>query len=210
MTNPTTDVVEPSYSASDSLAFGDAGKGGNIHQECNPCIVELPNRINALSRATSPSVPPNTLTAPLPSNLQHTPGLCTIPSPNCPLTRSVANQRGIGHTLLMARAVPRNSNHAPTCPRPSSEIVPDNMGTTTCLFPSSSTVDECGLVSAIGIATRTRTAARIAMPSTLLSTSAIRIGVGQLSSPSNPPHGISHLDAPLEPQCLRTTRGAKR
>ena len=30
-TNPTTDEVEPSHSASDSLDFEDAGKGGNIH-----------------------------------------------------------------------------------------------------------------------------------------------------------------------------------
>ena len=59
-------------------------------------------------------------------------------------------------------------------------------------------------------ATRTRTAARIAMPSTLPSTSAIRIGVGQLNSPSSLPRGISHSDAPLEPPRLRTTRGAKR
>ena len=83
--NPTTNEVEPSHSTSDSLDFGDAGEGGNIHQECNPCIVELPDRINAPSRATSPSIPPNTLSAPLPSSLQHTPGLCTIPSPNRPL-----------------------------------------------------------------------------------------------------------------------------
>ena len=68
-TNPTTDMVEPSHSASDALDFEDTGEGGNIHQECNPCIVEPPNQINALSRATSPSVPPNTLTAPLPSRL---------------------------------------------------------------------------------------------------------------------------------------------
>ena len=110
----------------------------------------------------------------------------------------------------MARAVPRNSNHASTCPRPSSETMSDNMGTATRSFPSASTVDECGLVSAIGIATRTRTAARIAMPLTLPLTSAVRIGVGQLSSPSNLPRGISHSDAPLEPQRLRLTRSAKR
>ena len=110
----------------------------------------------------------------------------------------------------MARAVPRNSDYAPTCPRPSSETVPNNMDTATRSFPSSSTIEECGLVSAIGIATRTRTAAMIAMPSTLPSTSAVRIGVGQLNSPSSLPRGISHLDAPLEPQRLRTTRGAKR
>ena len=152
-TNPTIDEVEPSHSASDSLDFGDAVEGGNIHQECNPCIVEPPDQINPPSRATSLSVPPNTLTAPLPSNLQHTPGLCTIPSPTRPLIRSVANQRGIGHTLLLACAVPCNNNHAPICPRTSSETVLDNMGTTTRSFPSSSTVDECGLVSAIGIAT---------------------------------------------------------
>ena len=208
--NSTIDAVEHSHSVSDSLDFGDAGEGGNIHKECNPGIVRPPDQINAPSRAASPSVPLNTLTVLLPSRLQHTPGLCTIPSPNRPLTRSVANRRGIGHTLLMARAVSRNSNHTPTCPRPSSETVPDNMGTATRLFPSSSTIEECGLVSAIGIATRTRTAARIAMPSTLPSTSAVRIGVGQLSSPSNLPRGISHSDASLEPQCLRTTRGAKR
>ena len=115
-TNPTTDAVEHSHSGSDSLNFKDAGEGGNIHQECNPGIIEPPDQINAPSRATSPSVPPNTLTAPLPSRLLHFPGLCTIPSPNRRLTRSVANQRDIGHTLLMARVVPRNSNHSPTCP----------------------------------------------------------------------------------------------
>ena len=87
MTNPTTDAVEPSHFASDSLDFKDAGEGGNIHQECNPYIVEPPDQINAPSRATSPKVPSNTITAPLPSSLQHTPGLCTIPSPNRPLTR---------------------------------------------------------------------------------------------------------------------------
>ena len=110
----------------------------------------------------------------------------------------------------MARAVPCNSDHTPTCPRLSSETVPDNMDTATRLFPSSSTIEECGLVSAIGITTRIRTATKIAMPSTLPSTSAVRIGVGQLNSPSNMPHGISHSDAPLEPQRLRTTIGAKR
>ena len=110
----------------------------------------------------------------------------------------------------MARGVPRNANQALTRPRPSSETMPDKLGIATRSFPSSSIVDECGLVSAISISIQTRIAARIAMPSTLPSTSAIRIGVGQLSSPSNPPHGISHLDAPLEPQRLRTTRGAKR
>ena len=110
----------------------------------------------------------------------------------------------------MARGVPSNDNHAPTCPLPSSETMPDNMGIATCSFPSSSTVDECGLVSAIGIATQTRIAARIAMPSTPPSTSAIWIGVGQLSSSSNPPRGISHSDALLEPQGLRTIRGAKK
>ena len=141
------------------------GEGGNIHQECNPGIVEPPDQINAPSRKSSPSVPLTTLTTLLPSRLQHTPGLCTIPSLNCPLTRSVANQRGIGHTLLMARAVPRNSDYAPTCPRssfedsptcprPSSDSsVPDNMDTATRSFPSSSTIEECGLVFAIGIVT---------------------------------------------------------
>ena len=152
-TNPTTDAVEHSHSASDSLDFGDAGEGGNIHQECNPGIVEPPDQINAPSKATSPSIPPTTITASMPSRLQHTPGLCTIPSSNRPLTRNVANRRGIGHTLLMARAVPRNSDVASTCPRPFSETVPNNMDSATRLFPSSSTIEECGLVSAIGIAT---------------------------------------------------------
>ena len=110
----------------------------------------------------------------------------------------------------MARVVPRNSIHAPTGPRPSSETVPNSMGTATRSFPSSSTIEERGLVSTIGIATRTRTVARIAMSSTLTSTSALRIGVGQLSSPSNLPRGISHSNAPFEPQRLRTIRGAKR
>ena len=68
-TNPTIDAVEHSHSASDSLDFGDAGEGGNIHQECNPGIVELPDQINAPSRAAPLSVPPNTLTAPLSSRL---------------------------------------------------------------------------------------------------------------------------------------------
>ena len=90
-TNPTTDAVEPSHSVSDSLDFGDAGEGGNIHHECNPCIVQPLNQINAPSKATFHSVPSNILTASLLSSLQHTPGLYTIPSPNCPLTRSVAN-----------------------------------------------------------------------------------------------------------------------
>ena len=208
-TNPTTDAVEHSHSASDSLDFGDAGEGGNIHQECNPGIVELPDQINAPSRAASPSVLSTTIMTLMPSRLQHTPGLCTIPSPNRPLTRSVANRRGIGHTLLMARAVPRNSDVASTCPRSSSETVPNNMDSATRSFPSSSTIEECGLVSAIGIAIRTRTTARIAMPSTLPLTSAVRIGVGQLNSPSSLPRAISHSDAPLEPPRLRT-RGAKR
>ena len=209
-TNPTTDAVEYSHSASDSLDFRDADEGGNIHQECNAEIVEPPDQINAPSRVASPSVPLTMITALLSNRLQHTPGLCTIPSPNRPLTCSVANRRGIGHTLLMARAVPRNSNHAPTCLRPSSETVPNNMDSGTCSFPSSSTIEECGLVSAIGIATRTRTAARIAMPSMLPSTSAVRIGVGQLNSPSSLPRAISHSNAPLEPPHLQTTRGAKR
>ena len=209
-TNPTTDTVEHSHSASDSLDFGDAGDGGNIHQECNPGIVEPPDPINAPSRAASPSVPLTTMMASMPSRLQHTPGLCTIPSPNRPPTRSVANRRGIGHTLLMARAIPRNSDVASTCSRPSSETVPSNSDSATCSFPSSSTIEECRFVSAIGIATRTRLAARIAMPSTLLLISAVQIGVGQLNSPSSLPRAISHSDAPLEPPHLRTTRGAKR
>ena len=110
----------------------------------------------------------------------------------------------------MARTVQRNSDHEKKCPQPSSETVPNNMDTATRLFPSSSTIEECGLVSAIGIATRTRTAAKIAMLLTLPSTSAVWIGVGQLNSPSSLPRGISHSHAPLEPQCLRTTRGAKK
>ena len=110
----------------------------------------------------------------------------------------------------MARVVPRNSDVAPTCPQLSSETMPNNMDSGTRSFPSSSTIEECGLVSTIGIATRTRTVARIAMRSTLPSTSAVRIEVGQLNSPSSLPRGISHLDAPLEPPRLRTTRGAKR
>ena len=201
-TNPTTDAVEHSHSASDSLDFGDVGEGGNIHQECNPGIVEPPDQINAPSRAASLTVPLTAITALLPSRLQHTPGLCTNPSPNHLLTRSVANRRGIGHTLLMARAVPHNSDVAPTCPRPSFETVPNNMDSGTRSFPSSSTIEECGLVSAIGIATRTRTAARIAMPSTLPLTSAVQIGVGQLNSPSSLPRATLHSDAPLEPPRL--------
>ena len=55
----------------------------------------------------------------------------------------------------MARAVPHNSNHAPTCPRPSSKTMHDNMDTAIRSFPSSSTVDECGLVFAIGIDSKT-------------------------------------------------------
>ena len=93
MTNPIFDKVEPCDSASDSLDFDDAGEGGNIHQECNPCIVKPSNQINAPLRATSPSVPPNLLTAPLRSSLQHTPGLCTIPSPNRLLTRNVKESK---------------------------------------------------------------------------------------------------------------------
>ena len=56
-TNPTTDAVEHSHSASDSLDFGNAGEGGNIHQECNPGIVEPSDQIIAPSRAVSPSIP---------------------------------------------------------------------------------------------------------------------------------------------------------
>ena len=105
-TNPTTDAVEHSHSTSDSLDFGDAGESGNIHQEYNPGIVEPPDQINAPSRVASPSIPLTAITASLPSRLQHTPGLCTISSPNRPLTHSVANRRGIGHTLLMACCSP--------------------------------------------------------------------------------------------------------
>ena len=60
---PTTDVVEHSHSASDSLDFGDGGEGGNIHEECNLGIVEPPDQINAPSRDASPSVPSTMLTA---------------------------------------------------------------------------------------------------------------------------------------------------
>ena len=56
----------------------------------------------------------------------------------------------------------------------------------------------------------TRTAAMIANDSTPPFTNGIRIGIGQLSNPSNPPCGISHSHAPLEPQRLKTTRGVKR
>ena len=38
--NPTTNEVEPSQPANDSLDFEDVNEGGNIHQECNPCNVE--------------------------------------------------------------------------------------------------------------------------------------------------------------------------
>ena len=147
------------------------------------------------------------------SRLQHTLAHSRAlynPISQSPSKCSVANQRGIGHTLLMACAVPRNSDVTSTCPRSSSETVPNNMDSGTRSFPSSSTIEECGLVSAIGITTRTRTAARIAMPSTLPSTSAVRIGIGQLNSPSSLLRAILHSDALLEPPRLRTTRGAKR
>ena len=72
-TNLTTGAVEHSNSASDSLDFGDAGEGGNIHQECNLGIVEPPDQINAPSRAASPTIPLTAITASLPSRLQHTP-----------------------------------------------------------------------------------------------------------------------------------------
>ena len=113
--NPTTNEVEPSQPVSDSLDFRDASKGGNIHQECNPCNVEHPGQMNPPSRTTSPNVPLDILTAPLPTNLLQSLGICTLPTPNRPLTRKVANQRGIGATLIMARGVPRNTNHTPTC-----------------------------------------------------------------------------------------------
>ena len=44
VSNPTTDEVEPSQPTSDSLDFGDADEGGNIHQECNPCNVKPPEQ----------------------------------------------------------------------------------------------------------------------------------------------------------------------
>ena len=80
-TNPTIDAVNYSHSASDSLDFGDAGEGGNIHQECNPGIVEPPDQINAPSRAASPTVSQTAITASLPSRLQHTPGFVQIHLP---------------------------------------------------------------------------------------------------------------------------------
>ena len=116
VTNPTTDEVESSQSTSDSLDFRDIGEGGNIHQECNPCNVEQPEHMNAPSRTTSPSVPLNMLIVPLPTNLQQSPGLYTVPSLNRPLTRNIANRRDIGVTLIMACGVPYNANHAPTHP----------------------------------------------------------------------------------------------
>ena len=143
VTNPTTNEVEPSQSASDSLDFGDAGKGGNIHQECNPCNVELPEQGNIPSRTTSPNVPLDILMASLPTNLSQSLGLCTVSPLNCPLIRSIANRRGIGATLIMAHGVLRNANHTPMCPQPSSETMPNNTDTATRSFPSSSTVDEC-------------------------------------------------------------------
>ena len=166
--------------------------------------------MNAPSKIRSPNVLLDMLTAPLSTNLSQSLGLYTLPSPNYPLTRSVANQKGIRATLIMARGISRNANHTPTCPRPSFETMPNNTGTTPRSFPSSSTIDECGLVSTIGISIQTRIGARIGNNSTLLSTNGINIRVGQQRSPSNPPHGISHSNAPLEPQRLRTTRGAKR
>ena len=69
-TNPTTtNAVEHSHFASDSLDFEDVGEGGNIHKECNPGIVEPSDQINASSRAASPSIPPTTITASMPSRL---------------------------------------------------------------------------------------------------------------------------------------------
>ena len=166
--------------------------------------------MNTLSRITSPNIPLDMLTVPLSTNLSQSQGLCILPPPNFPLTHSVVNQRGIGATLIMASGVHRNTNHTPTRPEPSYKIMSDNTGTTTRLFPSSSTVNECGVVSTIGISTQTRIGARIANDSTPPSINIIRIGVGLQRSPSNPHHGISHSNAPLEPQRLRTIRGAKR
>ena len=117
--NPTIDEIEPSQSVSDSLNFGDAGEGGNVHQECNPCNVESPEQMNAPSRITSPNVPLDMLTilsAPLSTNLLQSSGHCTLPLPNRPLTRSIANQRGIEVTLIIARGAYRNANHTPTRP----------------------------------------------------------------------------------------------
>ena len=91
VTNPTTDEIEPSQPVSDSLDFGDAGEGGNIHQECNPCNVEPPKQMNAPSRITSPNDPLDMLTAQLPTNLSQSPGLCTLPPPNRPLIHNIAN-----------------------------------------------------------------------------------------------------------------------
>ena len=149
--NPTINEVKPSQHVTDSLDFGDAHEGRNVHQECNPCNVEPVEQMNAPSRITSPNISLDMLTAPLSTNLAQSLGLCTLPPPNRPLTRSVANQRGISTTLIMARDVPRNANHIPTRLRPCSETMTDNTDSATYLFPSSLTIDECGLVFAIGI-----------------------------------------------------------
>ena len=151
--NPTIDEVEPFQLVSDSLDFGDVGEGDNVHQECDPCNVEPPEHMNAPSRITSPNVPLDMLTTPLFINLAQSPRLCTLLPAYCPLTHSIANQRGIATTLIMAHGVPCNANHTPICPRSSSETMRDNRGTATQSFPSLSTVDECGFVSIIGIST---------------------------------------------------------
>ena len=71
--NSTIDEVELSQPVSVLLDFGDAGKGGNVHQECNPCNVEPPKHMNAPSRITSPNVPLDMIIAPLSINLSQTP-----------------------------------------------------------------------------------------------------------------------------------------
>ena len=48
--NSTIDKVEPSQPMSDSVDFGDADKGGNVHQECNPYNVELLEHLLGESR----------------------------------------------------------------------------------------------------------------------------------------------------------------
>ena len=90
MANPTIDEVEPSEPVSDLLNFGDADKGGNVHQECNPCNVEPFKQMNVFLRITSPNVPLDKLTAPLSTNLSQSPGLCALSPPNRPLTCNVA------------------------------------------------------------------------------------------------------------------------
>ena len=78
----------------------------------------------------------------------------------------------------MAPDILSNANHTPIRPRPSFETMPNNTSSATRSFPSSSIVDECGLVSTNGISIQIRTGARIANYSTPPSTNGIRIGLG--------------------------------